>query len=334
VEYPNNNMATQFALGTFSRAGEQPFPGVIIAQQVIPLGAFANLTSADSILFLLENWDTNFAALQSVVEAGAPTRTAIPLEQLKIHPPVNLPRQVFCSGANYKKHVIELIVDEGGGPMTEKMTTEERRAWATKMMDDRAANGYPYMFSKPVSVITGAYDNIVLPPHAKAPDWELELGVIIGRKARHVARADALDYVAGYAIVNDITNRDHVFRRDAVKAMGSDWVAAKGSPTYLPFGPYLVPAAFVPNPQDLQLTLKLNGEIKQDESTADMIFDIARQIEYLSSLVELWPGDVICTGSPAGNGTHYKRFLQAGDVVESTITGLGTQRNVCVNERE
>jgi 2-keto-4-pentenoate hydratase/2-oxohepta-3-ene-1,7-dioic acid hydratase in catechol pathway len=93
-----------------------------------------------------------------------------------------------------------------------------------------------------------------------------------------------------------------------------------------------VPSAFVPDPQNLQLTLKLNGEIKQDESTADMIFDIARQIEYLSSLVELWPGDVICTGSPAGNGTHYKRFLRDGDVVESTITGLGMQRNVCVNE--
>jgi 2-keto-4-pentenoate hydratase/2-oxohepta-3-ene-1,7-dioic acid hydratase in catechol pathway len=251
-----------------------------------------------------------------------------------VHPPVNLPRQIFCSGANYKKHVIDLIIDEGGGPMTENMTAEERRAWATRMMDDRAANGYPYMFSKPVSVVTGAYDNIILPPHAKAPDWELELGVVIGRKARHVARAEALNYVAGYSIVNDITNRDHVFRRDAVKAMGSDWVAAKGSPTYLPFGPYLVPAAFVPDPQNLQLTLKLNGEIKQDESTADMIFDIARQIEYLSSLVELWPGDVICTGSPAGNGTHYKRFLQEGDVVESTITGLGTQRNVCVKERK
>jgi 2-keto-4-pentenoate hydratase/2-oxohepta-3-ene-1,7-dioic acid hydratase in catechol pathway len=334
MEYHNNNMAIQFALGTFSRAGEPPFPGVIIAQEVIPLGAFAKLTGADSILFLLENWDANFAGLQGAVEAGAPKSAAIPVEQLKIHPPVNLPRQVFCSGANYKKHVIELIVDEGGGPMTEKMTTEERRAWATKMMDDRAANGYPYMFSKPVSVVTGAYDNIVLPPQAKAPDWELELGVIIGRKARRVARSDALNYVAGYAIVNDITNRDHVFRRDAVKAMGSDWVAAKGSPTYLPFGPYLAPAAFVPNPQDLRLTLKLNGAIKQDESTADMIFDIARQIEYLSSLVELWPGDVICTGSPAGNGTHYQRFLQAGDVVESTITGLGTQRNLCVNERE
>lgn len=326
-------MTTPFALGTFSRAGAAAFPGVVIDEKVIPLSEFAGLTDATSILSLLENQEANFPVLQTAV-ADADASEAIPLEQLKVHPPVNLPRQVFCSGANYKKHVIDLIVDEGGGPASENMTPEERREWATKMMDDRAAHGFPYMFTKPVSVITGAYDNIVLPPHAKAPDWELELGVVIGRKARHVSKADALNYVAGYSIVNDITNRDHVFRRDAVKAMGSDWVAAKGSPTYLPFGPYLVPAAFVPNPQDLQLTLKLNGEIKQDESTADMIFDIARQIEYLSSLVELWPGDVICTGSPAGNGTHYKRFLQEGDVVECTITGLGTQRNVCVKERK
>jgi 2-keto-4-pentenoate hydratase/2-oxohepta-3-ene-1,7-dioic acid hydratase in catechol pathway len=324
-------MPNSFSLGTFSRAGNAPFPGLVQGARVIPLSAFAGLRGADSLLSLLEHWETNFAVLQQQVESV--TEPALPLEQLRVHPPVNLPRQVFCSGANYKKHVIDLIVDEGGGPASENMTTEERRAWATKMMDDRAANGFPYMFSKPVSVVTGAYDNIVLPPQAKAPDWELELGVVIGRKARRVSKADALNYVAGYAIVNDITNRDHVFRRDAVKAMGSDWVAAKGSPTYLPFGPYLVPAAFVPNPQDLQLTLKLNGEVKQDESTADMIFDIARQIEYLSSLVELWPGDVICTGSPAGNGTHYQRFLQEGDVVECTITGLGTQRNVCMKEK-
>jgi 2-keto-4-pentenoate hydratase/2-oxohepta-3-ene-1,7-dioic acid hydratase in catechol pathway len=324
-------MTTPFALGTFSQAGTTPFPAVVKDQQAIPLQAFFGLSGADAILSLLENWEANFAALSAQIDSiSAP---AILLESLKIHPPINLPRQVFCSGANYKKHVIDLIVDEGGGPASENMTTEERRAWATKMMDDRAENGFPYMFTKPVSVVTGAYDNIALPPHAKAPDWELELGVVIGRKARHVSKAEALSYVAGYSIVNDITNRDHVFRRDAVKAMGSDWVAAKGSPTYLPFGPYLVPAAFVPNPQDLQLTLKLNGEIKQDESTADMIFDIARQIEYLSSLVELWPGDVICTGSPAGNGTHYQRFLQEGDVVESTITGLGTQRNVCIKEK-
>jgi 2,4-diketo-3-deoxy-L-fuconate hydrolase len=327
-------MSIPFALGTLSHPEATAFPGVVIGEQVIPLDHFPRLAGVASILALLENWDANFAALQESLASVVASAPALPLARLRVHPPVKLPRQIFCSGANYKKHVVELIVDEGGGPLTEQMTTEERRAWATRMMDERAATGHPYMFSKPVSVVTGAYENIVLPPHAKAPDWELELAVVIGRKARHVAGAEALSYVAGYSIANDVTNRDHVFRRDAVKAMGSDWIAAKGSPTYLPFGPYLVPAAFVPDPQDLQLTLKLNGEIKQDESTADMIFDVARQIEYLSSLVELWPGDVICTGSPAGNGTHYNRFLREGDVVESTITGLGMQRNVCIKERK
>ncbi len=140
----------RFRKGTANR-----FP--VIEQRVIPLRAFPQLTGAGSILSLLENWEANFAALQDALTSVS--ETAIPLQQLNIHPPVNLPRQIFCSGANYKKHVIDLIVDKGGGPMTENMTTEERRAWAVKMMDERAATGSPYTFSKPVSVVTGAYSS-------------------------------------------------------------------------------------------------------------------------------------------------------------------------------
>lgn len=114
--------------------------------------------------------------------------------------------------------------------------------------------------------------------------------------------------------------------------MGADWIAAKGSPSYLPVGPFLVPAAFVPDPLNLQITLKLNGQVMQNESTADMIFGVARIIEFLSAHVQLWPGDLIATGSPAGNGTHYNRFLKPGDIMEGSITGLGTQRNQCVAE--
>ena len=112
-----------------------------------------------------------------------------------------------------------------------------------------------------------------------------------------------------------------------------DFVMSKGAPTFLPLGPFLVPAAFVPDAQGLRLTLKLNGQVMQDESTADMIFSVAHLIEYLSAGVELQPGDVICTGSPAGNGMHYGRFMQQGDVIESSITGLGAQRNRCVADR-
>ena len=114
--------------------------------------------------------------------------------------------------------------------------------------------------------------------------------------------------------------------------MGADWISAKGAPSYLPTGPYLVPSSFVTDPQNLQITLRLNGQAMQNESTADMIFDVARIIEYLSTYVQLWPGDLIATGSPAGNGAHYNRFLKPGDVMEGSITGLGTQRNECVAE--
>jgi 2,4-diketo-3-deoxy-L-fuconate hydrolase len=181
--------------------------------------------------------------------------------------------------------------------------------------------------------VTGPYDPIILPRNAQQPDWELELAVVIGRRARHVRRDEALDYVAGYTIANDITNRDLVFRTD-LKAIGTDWLRGKSMPSFLPMGPCLVPAAFAGDPQDLQITLKLNGQVMQDESTADMIFGVARLIEDLSSYVQLWPGDLIITGSPSGNGTHYNRYLRPGDVIESSITGLGMQRNECIAEMD
>jgi 2,4-didehydro-3-deoxy-L-rhamnonate hydrolase len=137
--------------------------------------------------------------------------------------------------------------------------------------------------------------------------------------------------VAGYVVVNDITSRERVNRKD-MKEMGMDWVASKCAPTFLPIGPWLVPAAFVGDPQTLRITLKLNGQTMQDESTADMIFGVARLVEGLSKFCLLQPGDVICTGSPAGNGMHYGRFLQPGDVVEGSISGIGSIRNTCVAE--
>jgi 2-keto-4-pentenoate hydratase/2-oxohepta-3-ene-1,7-dioic acid hydratase in catechol pathway len=210
---------------------------------------------------------------------------------------------------------------------------EERAAYGQKLMDERAAHGTPYFFLKAQSSITGPFDPITLPPEAQQPDWELELAVVIGRPAHRIPRNQALDYVAGYMIANDVTTRERVFRRAGdMREVGTDWVASKCARSYLPLGPYLTPAFMIGNPQRLQITLKLNGEIRQDESTEDMIFDVARLIEDLSSKVTLLPGDLICTGSPAGNGAHYNRFLKPGDVLEGSISGLGTQRNTCVAE--
>jgi 2,4-didehydro-3-deoxy-L-rhamnonate hydrolase len=332
-------MSRRFSVGTFSHGDQAPFAGVVVDERVIPVEALqplcerlgTPLSSAATTLALLEAWDRNFAALSAGVDAMQDAYAFLSLRELRVHAPVLYPRQIFCAGANYRQHVIDLVVDSGGGPETEPLSPEERRAWAARMMDERAASGAPYIFTKAPSAITGPYDPVILPSDVTQPDWELELGVIIGRPARRVSREDALSYVAGYTIVNDITNRERVYRQD-MRGIGADWMAAKCSPTYLPMGPYLVPSAFVPDPQRLTITLELNGQVMQDEGTSDMLFGVARLIEYASSLAQLWPGDLLCTGSPKGNGTHYNRFLRPGDVMRGTITGLGELRNPCMAE--
>jgi 2,4-didehydro-3-deoxy-L-rhamnonate hydrolase len=337
--------AGEFVLGTFSIAGAPPFAGLVLNGKVISLDALLPLSrqlktplkGIESIAEFLLDWEANITSLTTILNARAmleqeKTRNLfMDMHSMKIHPPLD-PPEILCSGANYRKHVVDLIVAQGGGPQTEGMNAEDRRAYAEKLMDERALRGTPYIFSKLPSSITGPLDPIILPSNAKQPDWELELAVIMGRSARHVPRADALRYVAGYSIANDITARDLVFRSD-LKAMGTDWVSSKSAPTFTPFGPFLVPARFIGDPQNLNIRLKLNGQLMQDESTEDMIFDVSRLIEYASSIVQLCPGDVILTGSPAGNGAYYNRFLQPGDVIESSITGLGEQRNTCIAER-
>lgn len=344
--------AAPFALGTFSAAERSAsgneFPGVVLGEHVIALGSLkpelreqgVMPAACESLQGLLNDWSRAFPVLQDVVQRlrdsklTANAHELVPLDQLRVHAPLARPGTIYCSGANYKKHVAELIVAHQNDDRTRGMSLEEKRAWAMGLMDRRAESGTPFIFVKPQSSVTGPFDVIAVPEISEKPDWELELAVIIGRRARRVNRAVALDYVAGYTIANDITLREKVFRRKTDSPeLGMDFVISKGAPGFLPLGPYLVPAAFVPDPQKLRLTLKLNGEVMQDEETADMIFNVACLIEYVSAGVELQPGDVICTGSPAGNGVHYGRFIQDGDVLEGSITGLGVQRNPCVLDR-
>jgi len=202
----------------------------------------------------------------------------------------------------------------------------------TRIMTARAAGGEPYLFLGAVTALSGAYDDIVLPPEGEQHDWELELAVVIGHGGRRIPVERALEHVAGYTISNDLTTRDRLYRPD-LGPIGTDWVRSKNSPTFLPTGPYVVPAEFVPDPMDLQITLRLNGDVMQDESTADMIFDVARLISYASDRVTLLPGDLLLTGSPAGNASHWRRFLKEGDVIDASITALGAQRNRCVAQR-
>jgi 2,4-didehydro-3-deoxy-L-rhamnonate hydrolase len=333
-----------FALGMFSAANCAPFAGLVIEDRTVALNALVilgarknlPLVGTERLSELLQDWERNWASLQalySFLKEDPEGRAwwsekSAPISDLHTHAPIDRPRQIFCAGANYRKHVIELIIDQPS-PVMEGLSLEDRRIQGAKIMDDRAKTGTPYFFSKVQSAIGGPFDPIVLQSDALQPDWELELAVVIGKHARHVSVEQALDYVAGYTVVNDITNRDKIYRRD-MKAIGSDWLASKSAPGYLPTGPYLVPAAFVGDPQKLHIKLCLNGVAMQDEGTDDMIFSVARLISDLSSLVELWPGDLLATGSPSGNGTHYQRFLKEGDVMEGSISRIGTQRTPCV----
>jgi len=339
------NSAAAYALGTFSVAGAPPFPGLILGEKVIALQALAplarqlggELTGTGSLLAVLDDWERNGLAIDAVARhlarhGGDPAAWPAPpvdVALLRIHAPIEQPRQFFCAGANYRKHVIDLIVDQGRDPATQGMNREARLAYAIRFLDERAARGMPYIFTKAWSSITGPFDPITIPRDVEQPDWELELAVVIGRPAFQVLAREAYAHIAGYMVANDITNRELVHRQD-LKAIGADWVMGKGLPGYAPMGPYLVPAALVPDPQDLRITLRLNGEVMQDESTADMIFAIPRLIEYLTSRIRLFPGDVLLTGSPAGNGSHYNRYLRPGDVMEGAIAGIGSLRNHCV----
>lgn len=342
-----------FALGTFSAPNRPRFAGLVVQEdEVIEVGALDRVLAeagsepidADSVLGIFDKWDRTFNSLQRAADAlrSGDTQAAreaaqqlVPLTSLAVHSPI-APRQIFLSGANYFKHVVDIIVDLGPGktPGTESMDTRQLRAYAEQLMTRRRIEGSPYIFTKPVSVMSGAFDPVIIPKGTQQPDWEVELAVVIGRTAHHVNRADAKRYIGGYTIVNDITNRDQIFMKGDMKVMGTDWMTSKCRPTYLPCGPVIVPSAFVPDPQQLQITLKLNGETKQDDSTADMIFDVARLVEHISSLIELQPGDLICTGSPAGNGTHFNRYLRPGDVMQAAITGLGEQRTPVIASEE
>ena len=232
------------------------------------------------------------------------------------------PRQVLQTGANYRTHVIDLVV--AGRAKNDPRPIEELREWAAEMMDRRAQEGTPYFFIGLPAAVVGDDVDLVLPSYSDQHDWELELAVIIGREAFRVDRDHAMDHVAGFTIANDITTRDLVFRDD-MKEIGTDWYRGKNAPGFLPTGPFLVPAPFVANPTDLHLELTLNGETMQDATTSDLMFDLPALIAGASQNMPLLPGDLLLTGSPAGNGIVHGRMLRDGDVMVGAIEGLGTQ---------
>jgi 2-keto-4-pentenoate hydratase/2-oxohepta-3-ene-1,7-dioic acid hydratase in catechol pathway len=276
--------------------GADPVPGIILAPPELKRWA--------SMLDLLENWPEAAELL-----AGLSLDSSPPVEAGELLAPV-MPRKVLCAGVNYRKHVREM-----GGELP-------------------GADWQPYFFLKPPSTtVTGPAAPIVIRDHERAQyDWEAELAVVIGVGGRDIPVGQAQEHIAGYCVANDVTARGY-HRRAAVpaEAFRFDWLAAKAADTSLPLGPGITPAFLVPDPQDLRLRLWVNGELQQDESTADMICGVDQLVATASTYVTLEPGDVIATGTPSGVGAARGLYLRHGDVVTVAIDGLGQISNRVVD---
>jgi len=319
-----------FAFGSFCYASRAPFLGLIRDDRIQPLFEIATKFPANTSLFdLLQDWEANYAVIRQAVQVL--DQFPVPLQDVNTCAPLPQPRQIFCTGANYREHVVEMVVALSAHPGMDKMTHEQKIQHAHAHVDRQAREANPYTFLKPVASVCGPYEDLVLPNFSNQVDWELELGVVLGKAAFQVNQTEARSCIAGYMIVNDITARDKVKRTDP-GALGPDWIAAKGLPGFLPTGPYFVPAEFIQAPADLAMELRVNGETMQVGRTSGMTFSVDRQIEFISQYARMLPGDLLCTGSPAGNGVARGIFLNDGDVMVAAIEGLGQQHVRCVKK--
>ncbi len=255
---------------------------------------------------LVKDYDERFfendglERLQTAISNKDPRFTKIKdPDNIRFGAPVGRPSKIVCIGLNYAKHAAE---------------------------SGAAVPSEPIIFFKSTTALCGPNDSVIIPKNSVKTDWEVELAVVISKKASYVSEANAMDYVAGYVLHNDYSEREFQLER------GGQWVKGKSNDTFAPLGPFLITKDEIPDPHNLHLWLKVNGARLQDSNTNDMVFKIPFLVHYLSQFMTLLPGDVISTGTPfgVGLGLNPPRFLKAGDVVELGIEGLGTQRQVAV----
>jgi len=289
-----------FRLLTFRDKQGNNRPGILVDQSIYDLSDKFN-----SVLEMLNNWEKTEQQLIETAEqlAQTPNTSGTPINEVKLAPPILYPGTLYCAGANYADHVLEM---SGKPPPPE--------------------NTKPYFFIKSTrGTIIGANEPIRLPEYSNQVDWEAEIGIVIGREARQVSELDAMDFVAGFTIVNDLSARDHTKRHDVPFLF--DWIGQKCFDTGCPMGPWITPKSAIEDPHNLGIKLMVNDEVKQDSSSKEMIFKCEHQIAYLSQHITLYPGDVIATGTPAGCGMPQGVFLKPGDVVTIEIDGLGILSN-------
>ena len=337
-------VAEPFKLGTFKTAAGQPFVGIVLRDSIVIDAGAANqellanphvpavqlpgdmkgVISAYEYgvqrrLYEIVNWTVRANML-----AGAKKPSWVyDVAAIRTLPPILYPTKMLNAAANYYAHA-----GEASGPDEAKKIEENLRK----------NRGTPYLFLKPtVGAIIGQGDDFILPVGRDKIDWECEIGVVIGKPAKNVPAAEAKNYIFGYTIQLDMSDRGTRPGETGPSRFGSDWYMGKGHDTFAPLGPYIVPKEFYGDPQNVRQLLTVNGKPMQDARSTDMIHNISELVEFGSSVMTLFPGDVIAAGSPAGTGMSRtvraeQVFLKDGDKIEATIDGIGTLRHTARRE--
>lgn len=315
-------------LATYTQGGQQ-YLGAVVADgaAVVDLAAAekaqarrekrkAQAFFGDMLSFLEAGSKARTAARKAVApvaekleKGGKPDgRTSHPIGKVRLRAPVPNPRKIFCLAGNYQDHI-----EEGGG----KMEQQDKET--------------PRVFMKPpTSTVIGPGDAILIPPIARSVDWEGELAVVIGRKAKGVKAKDALRYVAGYTVMNDVSERKLLIKKRSESRPRDewfDWLNGKWLDTFAPQGPWMVTADEVGDPQTLDISTYVNGDRKQHNNTGQMLYPVAAVIEYISAIITLEPGDLISTGTISGVGNTTGEYMQPGDRVEIEISKIGRLKN-------
>jgi 2-keto-4-pentenoate hydratase/2-oxohepta-3-ene-1,7-dioic acid hydratase in catechol pathway len=312
--YANEGMTTMRLLSYFSESG--PRAGFLSKDRVYDLAQIASKQGLDLPANMRQVLQLEGMELVSrVIENTLDTKVhGMPLSSVKLAAPVPRPAKILALAGNYQAHV-----REGGGQVVDR------------------DNSTPRVFVKPVTAVNHHEGIVCIPQRSNAVDYEIELGVVIGRRCRYVSANDALDYVAGYTVFNDISARRLVLPEARMSREGDrwfDWLNGKWFDSFAPMGPYLVTPDEVGDPQALDLRLWVNGKLRQDADTGQMVYTVAELIQWITEFVTLEPGDVIATGTPSGVGNTTGTYLQPGDVIEAEIAKIGRLRNTVAQEND
>ena len=287
-------------LVTYAHEGTEQ-AGVVLGERVFPLGGFGLPSSVVEFLAMEE------AGIEQLTKALESARGGVPVSDVKLLPVIPRPPAIFLLAGNYQSHIVE-----GGGSAVNK------------------AEITPRVFIKPVTSVVGPGDAIEVPSVSDTVDYELEIAAVIGKRCKHVPEESAYDVVAGYVVFNDISARELTVVSHRKERPGDgffDWLIGKWCDSFAAIGPQLITRDEIPEPTDLEMSLTVNGELRQHSSAGEMIFTVPETIAYLSQFVTLEPGSLICMGTPGGVGHASNTFLKAGDVVVAEIEKLGRLEN-------